>query len=471
MRTLQKFLTLIAIALIVFGCKKEETPPPSNCDWDYLLEDHQGITDNIKISTAYWIFSAGGQHSQEANHYLNLAHGNPDYISDVENTDMGWILDIEWYLLDYENHKVRDDIDAQLQYLMTQVEGNVDKIKIFYVADEPYLPGKEIDREMLETAINKVKEYFPDIPVYITFARDYFVTTENPAPGVQPGSKRGIPDNLDYVSFDWYSDDSGGDTKKNVDEQVKPTLEIMNEMAPEVPVLLTVEAFDRMLKDPRLPEAVFRYWDLACTNSSVTGLDHFLWMDDPNFHGLTSLPRTRETVKALSTEVRIKNNIEPANNHIPVYEYTDSHQEDKNRFEYKYDAWFWLGWTKTCYIPKGIAFYLPPADEEGTQKLYLCYVDKTKDVDRGYPFIDHRLSTNPDCNGEKLARESKVIGGIFTEQKQGTVPLYEFTSNDKGNDHAYATNKNAFKDVKGYSVSNNGDPIGYVYQAWEEEEE
>ena len=226
--SMKNIILIFAVVLTFFSCNKEETPePPPNCDWDYLLEDNQGLSDNIKISTAYWVFSSQGQYSQEANQYLTLAHGNPDYISDVENTDMGWILDIEWYLLDYANHKLRDDIDAQLAYLMTQVEGNIDKIKILYVADEPYLPGKEITREMLETAIGKVHEYFPGIPVYITFARDYFVTTENDAPGVQPGSERGIPNNLDYVSFDWYSDDSGGDTKKNVDEQVKPTLEII----------------------------------------------------------------------------------------------------------------------------------------------------------------------------------------------------------------------------------------------------
>jgi len=170
-------------------------------------------------------------------------------------------------------------------------------------------------------------------------------------------------------------------------------------------------------------------------------------------------------VKALSTEVRLINGIEPANNHIPVYEYEDSHQQNVDRYEYKYDAWFWRGWTKTCYIPKGVAFYLPPEDEPGTQKLYLCYVDKTKDVDRGYPFIDHRLMLQPECNGDKLARESKVIGGIFTSQVEGTVPLYEFVSNDKGKDHAYATDKKAFNNVKGYSLGNDKNPIGYVYPA------
>jgi hypothetical protein len=467
MKNLNRWGWLLFVLLFVTACKDDEIVPENQCDWDYLLQDHQGIADNIKISTAYWVFSSGGQHSAEANHYLTLAHGNPDYISDVEQTDMGWILDIEWYLLDYANHKVRDDIDAQLAYLTTQVEGKLDSVKMFYVADEPYLPGKEITREMLEFAINKVNEYFPGIPTYITFARDYFVTTPNEEPGTQPGSKRGIPQNVDYISFDWYSDDSDGDSRKNVEEQVKPTLEIMNSMAPGKPVLLVVEAFDRMLDDTRLPEAVFRYWDLACSNPSVAGLDHFLWMNDPNFHGLTSLPITREVVKALSTEVRRKIGMPPANDHIPVYEYVDAHQENKNRFEYKYDAWFWRGWTKTCYLPKKVAFYLAPAGKENTQDLYLCYVDKTKEVKRGYPFYDHRLSTDKNCGGEQLARGSKLLGGIFTSQVEGTVPLYEFVSNDKGEDHAYSTDPNGFDDVKGYSVANNGEPIGFVYPAGE----
>ena len=79
-------------------------------------------------------------------------------------------------------------------------------------------------------------------------------------------------------------------------------------------------------------------------------------------------------------------------------------------------------------------------------------------------YIDHRLSTDADCNGEKLAKASKLLGSIYITQETGTEPLYEFISNVNGNDHAYSTDKDEYDGENGYQLANNGQPIGYVYQ-------
>jgi hypothetical protein len=466
MKTLKIPVLILALVLIFQSCCNPEDPPlnPTNCDWEFLLEDSEGIPDHLTVSSSYWVSGAADAlHASEVDGYLTEAHANPDYIYDIEKTDVGWILDIEWYLLDYANHQVRPDIDAQLDYLATQVAGKEDEIKMFYVSDEPYLPDKEITRQMLEEAIGKVKAKFPGIPTYITYAHNYFFTDELSAPGTQPGSNRGIPNNLDVVSFDWYSNGSDGSSKRNIEELVKPTFEKLKEMNSTVKVLLTGEAYSQTLKDEQLPEAIFRYWDFASTDNQIIGVDHFTWADNPLFQGMTSLPKARAVVKAISKEIRLKRGDLTTDNKIPVYEYLDSHDAKNSRYEFRYDSWFWKNWTKSCYIIKELKFYIPPAGEANANNLYLCYVDKTSEVDRGYMYLDHRLSTDANCGGEKLAKPSKLLGSIFTSQESGTIPLYEFYIDAPGTDHAYSTNKSEYDGVNGYQLTNGGNPIGYVY--------
>ncbi len=468
MRIFKISILVFALAFIFQSCCQREDPPlnPTNCDFDFLLEDSEGIADHLTVSSSYWVSGAADAlHASEVDGYLTEAHVSPDFISDIEKTDVGWILDIEWYLLDYANHQVRPDIDAQLDYLATQIAGKEDKIKLFYVSDEPYLPEKEITRQMLEEAIGKVKAKFPGIPTYITYAHNYFFTDKLSKPGTQPGSNRGIPNNLDYISFDWYSNGSDGSSKRNIEELVMPTMAKLKEMNPTIHVLLTGEAYSQTLTDDKLPEAIFRYWDFACTDDQIVGIDHFTWANNPLFQGMTSLPKARAIVKAISKEVRLKRGELTTDNKIPVYEYLDSHDAENNRYEYRYDSWFWKGWTKSCYIIKELKFYIKPSGEPNANDLYLCYVDKTSEVDRGYMYLDHRLSTDANCNGEKLAKPSKLLGSIYTTQEAGTVPLYEFYIDAPGTDHAYSTNIDEYEGKNDYTIANNGQPIGYVYPA------
>ncbi len=459
---------ILALVLLTPACNKNDDPPtdPTDCDWDFLLEESQGIADHLSVSSAYWVFgNEWNLHGAEVNYHLTEAHGHPDWISDIEGTDVKWVLDVETYLLDYENHDLYPDIDQRIDQLAALVAGKEDNISMFYVADEPYLNGKQITRSMLEEAMDKLKTKIPGIPTYITFTHNYFSTEDLSGPGTQPGSNRGIPDNLDIISFDWYSNETDGSSKRNIEELVRPTVEKIKAMNPSIPILLTTEAYDGTLSDDQLPEAIFRYWDYACSEEQVIGNDHFTWADNPTFQGITSLPKAQAIVKALSKEVRLKRSDMATDNKIPVYEYLDSHDKSNNRYEYRYDSWFWRNWTTSCYNIKEVKFYIRPTGESLSNDLYLCYVDKTEEVDRGYPFIDHRLSTDATCNGENLARASKLLGSIFISQEAGTEPLYEFITDVAGMDHAYSTDKDEYNGKDGYQIVNSGQPIGYVYPA------
>jgi len=468
MKISKVFIVMAGLVLLIQACKKDEMPlNPTDCDWNFLLEDSQGIADHLTVSSAYWVF--GNQwnlHGNEVNYHLSEAHGHPEWISDIEKTDVKWVLDVETYLFDYPNHKLYPDIDKRIDQLAAIVAGKEKNISMLYVADEPYLNGKQITRSMLEEAMGKLKAKIPNIPTYITFTHNYFSTEENSKAGTQPGSNRGIPSNLDVISFDWYSNGTDGSSKRNIEELIKPTVEKLTKMNSTIPILLTAEAYDGTLSDDQLPEAIFRYWDYACSNKQIIGIDHFSWANSPLFKGLTTLPKAQAIVKALSKEIRLKRNDVATDNKIPVYEYLDSHDKSNNRYEYRYDSWFWRGWTKTCYIIKDVKFYIRPSGEPNSKNLYLCYVDKTDEVNRGYLYIDHRLSVNADGDGEKLAKPSKLIGSIYNIQEPGTVPLYEFVTDNVGNDHAYSVNIDEYDGKNGYKLANNSQPIGYVYAAY-----
>jgi len=468
MKAIKISILILTLSLIIQSCCDKGDPPlnPTNCDWEFLLEDSEGLSDHLTISASHWVF--GNQwnlHGAEVNYHLTEAHGHPDWISDIEGTDVKWMLDVETYLLDYANHDLFLDIDLRIDTLADLIAGKEENISAFYVADEPYLNGKEITISMLEEAIGKLKTKIPGIPTYIVFTHNYFLTDDIPNAGTQPGSNRGIPNNLDVISFDWYSNGTDGSSKRNIEELVMPTVEKIKELNSNIPILLTGEAFDLTLSDDMLPEAIFRYWDYACSEEQIIGVDHFSWANNPAFSGITALPKAQAIIKALSKEIRLMRSDIATDNKIPVYEYLDSHDSGNNIYEYRYDSWFWKNWTKSCYIIKELKFYIPPAGEANASNLYLCYVDKTNEVDRGYMYLDHRLTTDPNCGGEKLAKPSKLLGSIFTSQEAGTIPLYEFFIDAPGTDHAYSTNIDEYDGENGYQLTNSGQPIGYVYPA------
>ncbi len=468
MKILKFIILFVSLTLLFLSCCKNDAPPlnPTDCDWEFLLEDSEGIADHLTISAAHWVFgNEWNLHGAEVNYHLTEAHGHPDWISDIENTDVKWILDVETYLLDYANHNLFPDIDLRIDTLADLVAGKEDNISAFYVADEPYLNGKEITISMLEEAMGKLKTKIPGIPTYIVFTHNYFLTDNIPNAGTQPGSNRGIPNNLDIISFDWYSNETDGNSKRNIEELVMPTVEKIKELNSTIPILLTGEAYDQTLSDDMLPEAIFRYWDYACSEEQIIGVDHFVWANNPAFLGITALPKAQAIVKALSKEIRLIRTDMATDNKIPVYEYIDSHDKGNNRYELRYDSWFWKGWTTSCYDIKEVKFYIHPSGESNSNNLYMCYVDKTEDVNRGYIYIDHRLSTDADCNGEKLAKASKLLGSIYITQETGTEPLYEFISNAVGDDHAYSTKIDEYDGVNSYQLANSGQPIGYVYPA------
>ncbi len=448
---------LIPIVLLINGCESSKNGCDSSKNENYIpLMSSTGLHPHLTVSSAYWVFGNElNLHGDEVNHYLTEAHGNPNLISNIETTDVKWVLDIESYLFDYKNNDLFVDIDQRIDNLAITIAGKEQNISRFYLADEPYLHAKRIPLSRLETAIKKIKDKFPGIPVSMTFQGDTFLK-----------KKRGIPSNLDIISFDIYSKTTKGNFKKNMEKHVIPIVEKIKKRT-KIPILLSAEAYGGNggvhHSDAELIDSIARYWDYADSEPQIIGIDHFTWADNPDFLGLTSLPKSQALVKALSKEVRVnlKSNEMPTDKKIPVYEYVE-HDSKNGRLVYKYHAWFWSGWSKTNYKLKEVKFYLPPNTEPNTANLFMCTIDKKSEANRGYAYYGYQLSLDSTCGNQTLARSSKLIGGIFTSKRLSTIPLYEFSSNGTNSDKAYSTNIKEYQ-RDSYHISNNGKPIGFVY--------
>ena len=92
----------------------------------------------------------------------------------------------------------------------------MDKVLALYIVDEPYLEWS-LTRSTLEGLITKVRMIIPNRPTYMIFAQHCFDPMANSVNGncnanVKP-EHRGVPANLDWVGFDWYSNISTADSK------------------------------------------------------------------------------------------------------------------------------------------------------------------------------------------------------------------------------------------------------------------
>ncbi len=387
-----------------------------------------GYDDHLAHVAAYWVASgAYGDHWDEVEGALTAGHAAPNLLAGVpEGTRL--IVDVVWYLFKPSEGALNPNIEANLNALEGLLDGVEDRVAAFYVFDEPYLDVRQTPRTVLEQGIAALKERFPTIPTYITFAHHCFdPQVVDPACDAMPSNQRGIPANLDLASFDWYSNGSCG-TDLAVQFQCHVTdgidrLEALHDGG----IVLTGEAVDLHLEQSDLIEMVHRYFALAIARPQVEMLDFFLWADVPQsgFLGLTSLPELRHVVRGMARIVR--GACGESQEMVPVYEWFEESCPD-----HRYEPGYWEGWMATDYKPTKLAFGLAPEGTGGTAPLYSC------PVKRG-DCVDYYLTKSANCDGTNLAGPAVVIGGIREAPAANHVPLHRFTSVTWPWDHVYTT--------------------------------
>ncbi|MBI5545462.1 MAG: hypothetical protein HY901_16370 [Deltaproteobacteria bacterium] len=377
-----------------------------------------GLGGHLQLVSAHWAASgAYGDHLGELAEAMSAGHVTPPYLGSLGATSPDVIVDVIWYLFTNRG-ELAPYLSDNLDRLQRELAGRESRVRAFYVFDEPYLDVHATPRTVLEQGIAALKTRFPNIPAYITFAHHCFdpAVSDSACAALAPG-QRGIPANLDWASFDWYSTGTCGSTPATLEEQfdchVRAGVTRLKALAPNLRLLVTGEGFDLFLPEPNAIEAIHRSFGLGLSEPQVLGVDYFLWASTPRFHGLSELPAARATVRAFGRQV-LGACGRPPDSKIPVFEWSRSAVPD---FDYR--PWYWEGWESSGYSPAGVAFALPPTGTPGTSPLYSCTLERAGGVvDHGY------LTRSGTCDGAQLLGAPASIGGIFTSQAADTVPLY-----------------------------------------------
>ncbi|MFM2374851.1 MAG: hypothetical protein RLZZ234_846 [Candidatus Parcubacteria bacterium] len=395
-----------------------------------------------KISSSYFIASTVyGDFTSEATGALNAGHVDAAHLASAVDAKISPIVDVMWDLFSKTGangtFKMRDDIDQSIQRLKTSISPHLSDIAAFYVIDEPYTDAKQVPKTVLETVISKLEAAIPGIPTYITFAHHCFQPgyVESRACTKVPSSERGVPSNLDWVSFDWYNGANDQYTKEGVDAHFKERIVkgvTKLKSLTSAKIILAVEAFDKnAISEQQLMEVLFHYFSLARSDSRIYGLDFFIWADVPNlFDGVHSLS-IRPTVRALSQSLlHFAGVSEPK--YIPVFEWYNSTVPDHD-----YSPWERKGWETSGYLPKGVAFALPRVGTPYTKTLYRCKVVRATAT-------EYFLTTSATCNDVPLVKEKpSVVGAIYPAPcTSGKVALYRFGQQKSPWDAAYSVDPN-----------------------------
>jgi hypothetical protein len=410
-----------------------------------------GLAGHVEIASAYWAASQSyGEHLGELSGALNAGHVSPESLTTIGASGPAVIVDVLWYLFDAAGH-LAPNLVANLDRLQLLLAGHESRVRAFYVFDEPYLDAHRTPRAVLEQGIAALKARFPGVPAYITFGHHCFdpAVTDAACSLLSP-AQRGLPANLDWASFDWYSDGSCGATPaQQFACHVEAGLVRLKALSPTVKILLTGEACDLYVGEPGIIEAAHRAFGLSLREPRVIGVDSFLWTSVAGqFHGLRDLPAARATVRALGREVLAACGSAP-DSRIPVFAWSLTSVPD---FDFR--PWYWKGWEGSGYTPLGAAFALAAAGTPGTSTLYSCTLSRPAGVvDHGY------LTTSPRCDGAKTIGAPVPIGAIFTAQAPGTVPLHRAHYQNPPWDAWYSTSATL---PAGYLADFD---IGFVYPA------
>jgi hypothetical protein len=246
---------------------------------------------------------AYGDHAHEIEGAVDAVHVAPEQVERAEAAGLDAIVDVMWHVFDPSRHGVRQDVDEQLGRLAALLAGHERRVRAFYVFDEPYIDANAVPRRALEDGIARVKARFPGIPTYVTFAHHCF----DPEAGDVACSRlvpsdRGVPSNLDWVSFDWYATDADADA--HVESRIRTGVDRLAALT-SAKIVLTPEAFvDATRSEETTLASMRRYYALAARDPRVFGIDWFLWADAGTMKGLHSLPRARALVRTISTDVR-----------------------------------------------------------------------------------------------------------------------------------------------------------------------
>lgn len=402
-----------------------------------------GAAGHLRLVSTYWAgTTAFGDHLDELAPALQVGHVDLARLASPLPDDVDVIVDLHWELFDYQQHTLRADVDTQIDAITAAVEPVRERVRAFYLIDEPYVAGHAIPRSEIEAAIMLLEQQHPDIPTYATFAHHCFDPASLDPACVVPSEQRGIPEGLDWVGFDWYNDSNDlALAGTHVATNIAPGIDRIVELASGVGIILVPEAYtDGNRLESTVVATLHDYFVLAADHEAVIGVDFFLWADAPqpeNFLGTRSLPSARAALRGFARWIRRECG-DPAPL-VPVTQWYDPLGPD-----HRYEPWLFDG-RSLGYRVDGVAFVLVSVEDAQAVPLYHCLVDRGSSV-------DSLLTLDAGCEAAPLAAPATVIGALYPQEQPGTVPLHRYAQQQAPWDHAYATSPNAAL------------PPGYAYE-------
>lgn len=375
--------------------------------------------NHLHTASAYWVESqAFGSHWNEVKS-LQAAHFDSSNFTILSTSNVKAILDVYDYVFSPQC-AILPHAASVLKILHHNLDsqGLLPKILALYVYDEPFINGCTL--ETVETGLALLKSVFPSIPTYITFARHCF-DPEFPDPACR-ATKRGIPQNLDWIGFDWYMDHLEGCGGTNLADQftcrIVGGVSKLANLAPTKKAVLIPDCLTLSFGEDVLLDLVHRYYLFGRTASNVVMLDFFLWSNVPNqFNGLVSMPSLRATVNAFSRQVDME--CGNPSEIIPVFQYA---LPGKDLF---YTSWVWNDYVKSGYVAQGAQFAIFHTSHPNVVPFFECEIKQQNTAGVAY---NHWLTTSPTCDNIPHQGTPLILGGVFTEQAANTVPLWRYCS-------------------------------------------
>ena len=436
-------------------------------DRDASAED-AGVTpapSPLPVFSAYFASTtAHGDHIAEMRGAFTAGHVDLAFVDSAIAAGVRPIVNLHWLLFDFPEPlttkpttfaptaraTLRADIDAQLDKVEKAIGPNIEKVAAFYIVDEPYSPPWLVPRTTLEAAITKVKARFPNTATTLVIAHHCFDPAVPPlsatCSSTFPGKERGVPANVDWAMFDWYTNGDPDHTMvETFTNRVVAGVERMKKVTNK-PIVLVGESYSKNRSEPELVELAHRYYALLRSEPQVQGIDWFLWADVlPSFRGLAGMPTVRRAVRALGRDLLHRRG-EDSGAVVPITEWVASDTADHD-----YRAWYFDGWEKTEFIPSDAAFGLLAVGTPHSVPFYKCHLSKG---DSSF------LTTDSTCGADAggLAATPVVIGAISSrKQSPATAALHRWVHTKAPYDHLYSTDPN--RTVPGYAYQF---PVGYV---------
>ena len=230
---------------------------------DLIINTQNNVGEgHIEHYGYYWASGYYGDHLNEISDYTNF-NFIETITSQLPNTKTH-VLHVRWQFWSDASGTLRSDWLTQWNILLSDINQNIDKIKALYVCDEPFW-AVNVNLSDYNMVLNQIRIDLPNLPLIAVFA---YPTVEN----TNDTRIAGINSALNWVGADKY-------VTVNNFSQIEYLNNLLMQSRLDNDIFLIPQTyFEGTLTDPEVAEINWKFYNMALSNTKVTGLWNFgLW--------------------------------------------------------------------------------------------------------------------------------------------------------------------------------------------------